>query len=115
MKLTHLINDDIHSEIKNVNNLFEKNDKKYKFFLDNISNYIYITDRLVFERENDEYKIHMEIGETNTCNIYLKDKDLSLDINVIDAKYKVDNNVVEYEYTLETDNDKHHIILEIEE
>ena len=115
MKMIHSINGKEEIIYDNIVNLNKENNKKYHFFLDNISNYIYITDRLVFERENDEYIIHIEIGENNTCNIYLKDKELSFNIKVINAKYIERNNAIEYEYTLETDNDKHNIVLEIEE
>ena len=115
MKIKHLINNELKNEYKNVKNKYQKKDNKYQFVLDNISNNIYITDRLVFERENDEYKIHIEIGKTNKCNIYLKDKEISFEINVIDASYRVDNKVLEYEYILETDNDKHKIIIENED
>ena len=112
MKITHLINDKEIGIYNNVDNLNKENNKNLNFFLDNIENNIYITDRFVFERENDEYKIHIEIGSDNLCTIYLKEKDLTFDVNVIDAKYKENNNIIEYEYILETDNDKHKIIIE---
>ena len=115
MKMIHTINGKDEVVYNDIENLNKENNKKYHFFLDNISNNIYITDRLVFERENDEYIIHIEIGENNICNIYLKDKNLTLDIDVIDAKYSVKDHIIEYEYILDTDKDKHKIILEIEE
>ena len=115
MKLTHLINDNIYEEHEKLENICEKNEKKYKFFLDNISNYIYITDRLIFIRESDDYIIGLELGKTNTCTIKLKNENKKFDINVSEGSFVEADNRIEFEYILETDNDKHHIILEIEE
>ena len=113
MKLTHFLDDKIDYEYTNITNEEEKNSKKYKFFLDNILNYIYITDRLIFIRENDEYVFHLEISNKPLCSITLKKENKSFDINVIEAKYtEVKKNIV-IEYKIESDNFKHKIVLEI--
>ena len=115
MKLTHFVNSIKTEKRDNIVNKHNKKDKKYYFFLDNLSNYIYITDRLIFERENDEYIIKIELGKNNLCNIYLKKENLSFDIKVIEGTYIIKNNYIKFEYVLETDNNKHCIILETEE
>lgn len=116
MKLIHYINGEKESTHKNLKNLCDKNEKKYKFFLDNISNYIYITDRLIFIRENDDYKFELEISNKPTCLLTLIKENKCFDISVISSSYKDNGSYIDIEYELETDNgDKHHIILEIEE
>lgn len=112
MKITHLVNDKEIGVYNNIDNLNQKNNRNLNFFLDNIENNIYITDRFVFERENNEYKIHIEIGKDNICTINLKEKDLTFDVNVISAKYIENDDNIEFEYILETDNDKHKITIQ---
>lgn len=113
MKLIHYINGNLSDKCGEICIENEKNIKKYKFFLDNITNYIYITDRLVFQRENDEYIFELNIGKESTCKIYLKTEKQELFIDVISANYKVEDEYIDIKYVLETDNDEHHIILEI--
>ena len=112
MKVTHYINGKEEKTYNNVENIVEENKEKYQFFIDNISNSIYITDRLIFERENDEYIIHIEIGDTNNCTIHLKDKDLKFDVKVLEANYQKNDKNVSFEYILETDESKHKLIIE---
>ena len=113
MKLIHFINDENKMEIDNIINLEEKKSKKYKFFLDNIMNYIYITDRLIFIRENDDYKFELEISKKPVCTITLKDENKSFNINITNANFEESEHCIDIYYELETDNDKHHVILEI--
>ena len=113
MKLIHFINNENKMEIDDIINLEEKNSKKYKFLLDNITNYIYITDRLIFIRENDDYKFTLEISSEPVCTITLKQEDKTFDIKVISASFEQKEGIINIFYELETDNDKHHIKLEI--
>jgi len=116
MKFIHYINGRKESSNNNLKNLYCKNEKKYKFFLDNITNYIYITDRLIFIRENEDYKFELEISNKSNCKLTLNSENKTFNINVLNASYKEEKNYIDIRYELETDIDsKHHIILEIEE
>ena len=116
MKLTHFINGNITDSYADIANEEKEIEKKYKFFLDNITNYIYITDRLIFIRENDDYKFELEISNKPTCLLTLIKENKCFDINVISSSYKDNGSYIDIEYELESDDgDKHHIILEIEE
>lgn len=116
MKFIHYINGRKESINNNLKNLYCKNEKKYKFFLDNITNYIYITDRLIFIRENEDYKFELEISNKSNCKLTLNSENKTFNINVLNASYKEEKNYLDIRYELETDIDsKHHIILEIEE
>lgn len=114
MKLYHYINNQLVDKCENLVNLNEKNNKKYKFNLDNISNCIYITDRLIFIRESDDYILSLEISKESNCKIKLKNENNDVYIKVLNSNYHVENNKIEFEYLLETDNNHHHIILEID-
>lgn len=113
LKLLHYINGDLQTIHKDISVEDEKKLKKYKFFLDNITNYIYITDRLVFTRESDDYIINLNISENSTCKVYLKSEGHELDIKVKSSSYTQKDNYIEFKYILETDDKEHHIILEI--
>jgi hypothetical protein len=112
MKLNHYIDEKLDISISNINVELDKNIKKYQFFLDNISNCIYITDRLNLIRENDEYILSIFLGQSNECNIHLKKEKADFKINVINGSYEEKNNYIKVEYILETDEKKHTIILE---
>lgn len=113
MKLTHIIGDKVNEKHHDIVNLEQENDNKYKFYLDNIMNYIYITDRLIFIRQNDDYKFSLEISEKPTCTIELIKENKIFDVNVQNANYKLDNKKIELNYLIETDEGEHKIILEI--
>ena len=112
MKLNHYIDEKLDISVSNINVELDKNIKKYQFFLDNISNCIYITDRLNLIRENDEYILSIFLGQSNECNIHLKKEKADFKINVIKGSYEEKNNYIKVEYILETDEKKHTIILE---
>ena len=114
MKLIHYNNGNLSDTTSEITIEQEKNLKKYKFFLDNIINYIYITDRLVFIRESDDYKFELNISEKSSCKLYLKEENKEFNINVKSSNYNKNNKYIEFRYTLETsDEEEHHIILEI--
>lgn len=113
MRLKHIINGKTVETYDNVVIKTEKNNEKYDFFLDNINNCIYITDRLIFIRENDEYRFKLEISSNPICEIYLKKENETFSINVRNANYVKTREKIEFTYKLETDEDEHRIILEI--
>lgn len=113
MRLKHIINGKEVKTYDNVVNKTKKNNEKYDFFLDNIENCIYITDRLIFIRENDEYRFKLEISSNSICEIYLKKENKTFNINVKNANYVKTKGRIEFTYNLETDEDEHRIILEI--
>lgn len=116
MKLIHFVNGKKENIYDNVTNLCEENEKKYKFFLDNILNYIYITDRLIFIRENEDYIFNLEIAENPLCTINLKKENKEFDLEIKNCSYSVKDNYIDIKYEINNDGfDKHHIILEIEE
>ena len=116
MKLIHRINGKDEHIYNNVINKLEKSDNKYEFFLDNILNSIYITDRLIFKRKSDEYIFLLEIYDSSKCSIELISENKVFDIDVKNAKYDYNDKEIIIEYELDTeDNEKHTIILEIEE
>lgn len=112
MKLIHYIDDKEISSYKDIDNIYEKNDKKYKFFLDNITNYIYITDRLIFKRESDEYIFTLDISEKPFSKLFLKKENKEFDINVIRASYNINDQIIDIVYELETYDGTHHIVVE---
>ena len=112
MKIIHYVNDKEEKTYNNVENLNKENNENYQFILDNISNNIYITDRFVFERNSDDYTIKIEIGENANCSITLKDKNLSFDVKVIEGKYEISEENISFEYVLETEENKHKIVIE---
>lgn len=113
MKLTHYIDGKVDKAYSNVKIKVEKNSKKYEFFLDNITNYIYITDRLIFIRESDDFRFELEINKKPSSTITIKKENQSFDIKVISANYKVNNKMISFNYKLETDEYDHRIDLEI--
>ena len=115
MKLTHFINGNITDSYADISNEEKEIEKKYKFFLDNILNYIYITDRLIFIRETDDYKFELLISDNPTCSLLLKKENKEFNINVLSSSYQVGNGYIDFNYILDTDKDEHHIILEIGE
>lgn len=115
LKINHYIDGKLINKYENILNEEEKNSKKYKFFLDNISNYIYITDRLVFIRESDDYIFKLDITEKPTCSISLKSDNNELTVNVVSASYKENEKYIDIKYILETDDGEHHIIIETDD
>ena len=116
MKLTHKINDKEDAIYNDIGNILEKSANKYEFYLDNILNSIYITDRLIFRRKSDDYIFLLEIYESPKCSIELISENKVFDIDVKSAKYDCNDKEIIIEYELDTDeNEKHTIILEIEE
>lgn len=113
MKLLHYIDGNLSEKYSDINVKKIKKYKKYEFLLDNIMNYIYITDRLVFKRETDEYIVEINICDKSSCKIYLKNENQELNINVISSSYEENVKYIDFKYILETDNKEHHIILEI--
>ena len=113
MKLLHYIDGNLSEKHSDINVKKIKKHKKYEFLLDNIMNYIYITDRLVFKRETDEYIVEINICDKSSCKIYLKNENQELNINVISSSYEENVKYIDFKYILETDNKEHHIILEI--
>ena len=113
MKLLHYINGNLSKIYNEIINEEEKNIKKYKFFLDNITNYIYITDRLVFIRESDDYLFELNISENPSSKLHLKNENKDFDIIVKKSSFIEKDNYIDFKYVLETDDDEHHIILEI--
>ena len=115
MKLNHYINKKLNSSHDNIDYEFDKNLKKYSFFLDNIQNYIYITNGLIFIRENDEYIFTLNLSDENTANIKLKEEDKVFDIDVLDASYKISDNVIEFSYLIDEEEGLHHIIMKVDD
>lgn len=113
MKLLHYVDGNLSDKTSKISIIEEKNIKKYKFFLDNIINYIYITDRLVFIRESDDYIFELNISNKSSCKIYLKKENKKFNINVINFDYKENDKYIDFRYILETSDEEHHIILEI--
>lgn len=113
MKLTHLINGKVTSIHSDISNVSEKKEKNYDFFLDNIRNSIYITDRLIFIRESDDYIFTLEISDSSRSTLLLKKENMTFDINVVSAIYKDNKDSIDFSYKLESDDDEHQIILEI--
>ena len=112
MKLVHIVNKNDETTFSNIKCKIDKKLKKYEFFLDNIRNCIYITDRLVYTRESDEYKFNLEISDNSKCNILLKEENLSFDIKVLSSSYCEKEDVIDFTYKLETDEIEHKIKLE---
>lgn len=113
MKLTHLINGKVTSIHSDISNVSEKKEKNYDFFLDNIRNSIYITDRLIFIRESDDYIFTLEISDSSRSTLLLKKENMTFDINVVSAIYNDNKDSIDFSYKLESDDDEHQIILEI--
>lgn len=112
MKLVHIVNKNEETTFPSIKCKIDKKLKKYEFFLDNIRNCIYITDRLVYTRESDEYKFNLEISDNSKCNILLKEENLSFDIKVLSSSYCEKKDVIYFTYKLETDEIEHKIKLE---
>ena len=113
MKFMHYVNGKLTDKCTDISLSDEKNSKKYEFFLDNITNYIYITDRLVFKRESDDYIFELNLGDISSCKIYLKKENHELILDIISSKYEINDRYIDFKYVLETDDNEHHIILEI--
>ncbi|MBR5662114.1 MAG: hypothetical protein IKX00_00510 [Bacilli bacterium] len=114
MKLLHYINGNLSDTTSKIDIEEEKNLKKYKFFLDNIINYIYITDRLVFIRESDDYIFELNISDNVSCKLYLKSENKEFKIDVKKSIYSQNDKYIDFSYILETnDEEEHHIILKI--
>lgn len=113
MKLIHYINGNLSDKCGEICIENEKNIKKYKFFLDNIMNYIYITDRLVFIRESDDYTFELNISDNSSCKLYLKKENKEFNIDVKKSEYSENDKYIDFRYMLETSDEEHHIILEI--
>lgn len=114
MILTHYIGNKIESTTNDIKRTIKKNEINYEFFLDNIHNYIYITDRLIFIRETSEYKFELIIDQVPTSKFNLKQENLLFDINVEFAKYNYTDDLLEIEYKIESDEEIHKITIEKE-
>lgn len=112
MKFSHFTNGKLKHVTKDISIENEKNLKKYKFFLDNILNYIYITDRLIFIRENDDYIFELNISNKSCSTLFLKKENKEVDIKVLSSEYEVKEKYISFKYKLETDDNEHHIVLE---
>ena len=86
---------------KNVD--FKKEFDKILFEIDEMKCLIEIKDnKLLCQRENEDYKFNLSIGDNNKCDIYLKKEDALFDIEVDDATfYKEDNKIIIY-YMIES-------------
>lgn len=113
MKLIHYIDGKLDKKYSDLVMIEEKKSRKYKFFLDNIMNYIYITDRLVFKRESEDYIIELNLSEKPSCKIYLKSENKDLEIVVVSSNYTINERYIDFKYVLDIDSKEHHIILEI--
>ena len=115
MKLNHYINRKLEKIYDNIDYEFDKISKKYSFFLDNIQNNIYITNGLIFIRENDDYIFTLNIGEETKASIKLKDENKVFDIDVLESNYKISNNVIEFSYLIDEEEGLHHIIMKVDD
>ena len=113
LKLLHYTDGNLSHNTNEITVIDEKNQKKYKFFLDNIMNYIYITDRLVFIRESDDYTFELNISDNSSCKLYLKKENKEFNIDVKKSEYSENDKYIDFRYMLETSDEEHHIILEI--
>ena len=84
------------------------NNSEISFKLDGFK--MIINDRC-FLRENDEYKLHLNIKE-KTCLLHIKEKNLLYDINVEKIEYNNNRNKIELIYKIETDDFENKIIIE---
>ena len=106
-------------------NLFKENrlEKEYKDIkaIEKDSEYIFSLDGIKtilgdnrFIRETDEYKFELDIKERKAI-YFLKDKNMSFDIEVEKIMYKKENNNIILEYKISSDEEIFKIIIKIED
>ena len=115
MEVWHYINNKLIKKYQNIDYKYDDLEKKYEFFLDNIQNYIYITDRLIFIRENDDYIFNLEIGVSNKADLKLKEHNKVFDLPISNAKYDVKDKVINIYYHIDIENESHHIIMKVDD
>lgn len=115
MNLIHYINGNINKSYENINYKFDVLSKKYNFFLDNIENNIYITDRLIFIRESDEYIFSLEIGDKSIGHIKMKNDNYEFDLDVENAEYKNQKGQIEFTYKISGDEEQHKVVIKVDE
>ena len=94
---------------------YSKEFDKILFEVDGMNCYIIKKeDEITFQRENDEYRFNLVIGNNNKCELYLKDKDLLFPIQVDDGSFEIiDNKIIIY-YLLESLDEANTIEITIE-
>lgn len=86
-------------------------DSKYIFSLDGVKTIISTTR---FTRENNEFKFELDIKERK-CTYYLKEKNMSFDIDVEKVMYKKEDNNIILEYKISSDEETFKIEIKIED
>ena len=98
---------------KNNNLVLDKNNIDYLnkfdkilFEIDNYPHYLINNeDKIVFQRETEDYLFYLELTNDNKCHITLKKEQLTFPINVEDASINKDNNKLIINYQLESDDE----------
>ena len=86
-------------------------DSEYIFSLDGVKTIISTTR---FTRENNEFKFELDIKERK-CTYYLKEKNMSFDIDVEKVMYKKEDNNIILEYKISSDEETFKIEIKIED
>lgn len=86
-------------------------DNEYIFSLDGVKTIISATR---FIRENNEFKFELDIKESS-CTYYLKEKNMSFDIEVEKVMYKKENNNIILEYNISSDEETFKIEIKIKD
>ena len=77
---------------------------KILFEIDGTSYYLIIKDNnLIFHKEDNEYIFDLNINESSSASLTLKELNQSFDIDVLNAKFINDNNKKIIEYFLSSD------------
>ena len=98
---------------KNNNLVLDKNNIDYLnkfdkilFEIDKYPHYLINNeDKIVFQRETEDYLFYLEITDNNKCHITLKKEQLTFPINVEEATINKDNNKLTINYQLESDDE----------
>lgn len=118
--LTHTIdfifskeNDEIMNK-KDIPAIYKNN--TLSFIIDEIKyTFLIKCDRLLFQRENKEFKFKLIISKDNKCTYLLKNTQTLLDIKVINGYYTYIDNILNIKYKLETENINNEIQINIKE
>ena len=86
-------------------------DGKYILSLDGVKTIISETR---FTRENNEFRFELDIKE-RICTYFLKEKNMSFDIEVEKVMYKKENSNIILEYKISSDEESFKIELKIED
>lgn len=86
-------------------------DSEYILSLDGVKTIIGETR---FIRENNEFKFELDIKERK-CTYYLKEKNMSFDIEVEKVMYKKENNNIILEYKISSDEETFKIEIKIKD